>query len=130
MLGYVTFGANDMAVSGPFYAAVLGTIGYKKAHDGEWHGYCPDGDMSKGNMVWLGAPYNGQAAVPSNGTMIGFMAPTRQMVRDFHATALKMGGTSEGEPGIREAYGPNMYMAYVRDPIGNKMSVMCMADSE
>jgi catechol 2,3-dioxygenase-like lactoylglutathione lyase family enzyme len=43
----------------------------------------------------------------------------------FHAAALAAGGTDEGRPGIREHYHPNYYGAYVRDPDGNKICVVC-----
>jgi hypothetical protein len=46
-------------------------------------------------------------------------------VDDFHAAALANGGTSEGAPGLRPQYNPDFYAAYVRDPDGNKLAVVC-----
>ena len=43
----------------------------------------------------------------------------------FHAAALANGGTSEGAPGLRLLYNPDFYAAYVRDPDGNKLAVVC-----
>ena len=128
MLSYVMFGTNNAEEARRFYEPVLGAIGYKVFHDHGSLGLAPDGDPSQGHTVWVGRPHDGQAARPSNGTMPGFHARTRSEVRAFHAAALANGGTCEGPPGLREAYGPNMYMAYVRDPVGNKMSALCMAE--
>ena len=40
---------------------------------------------------------------------------------------LSHGGTDEGEPGPRPHYGPNWYAAYMRDPAGNKIAIVCTA---
>jgi predicted lactoylglutathione lyase len=55
--------------------------------------------------------------------MLSFVAQTRAQVDAFYAAGLANGGNSEGAPGTREAYGPDLYLAYVRDPMGNKFSV-------
>jgi catechol 2,3-dioxygenase-like lactoylglutathione lyase family enzyme len=124
MIGYATFGVRDMAASKPFFEAVLAPLGYKKFYDDSWVGFGIDGDPNSAGTIWLGAPYDGNEACPSNGAMIGFAAPSRTAVDDFHAAALANGGTCEGPPGLREAYGPDFYVAYVRDPVGNKMSAV------
>jgi predicted lactoylglutathione lyase len=62
-------------------------------------------------------PFNGEAATVGNGTMIALDMPSREAVDAFHAKALELGGTDEGAPGER---GPGYYMAYFRDPDGNK----------
>jgi hypothetical protein len=38
---------------------------------------------------------------------------------------MKHGGSDEGAPGHRESYGPNWYAAYLRDPTGNKLAIVC-----
>ncbi len=124
MIGYATFGARDMAASKPFFEAVLEPLGYKKFYDDGWAGFAIDGDSNKAGVIWIGAPYDGNDARASNGAMIGLTAPSREAVDAFHAAALANGGTCEGPPGIREAYGPDFYLAYVRDPVGNKMSAI------
>jgi predicted lactoylglutathione lyase len=74
-------------------------------------------------------PYDGKQASFGNGAMVGLVAQTRARVDAFLAAALANGGSCEGKPGLREAYCPNMYLAYVRDPIGNKFSAMCTASA-
>ena len=52
------------------------------------------------------------------------MAKSRRAVEGFHAAALANGGTDEGKPGPRPAGGSN-YVAYARDPDGNKICAYC-----
>ena len=56
--------------------------------------------------------------------MIGFPATSHEQVQAFHAAALAHGGSDDGAPGPREHYGPDWYSAYVRDPSGNKLSIV------
>lgn len=128
MINYVSIGANDIALSTNFWEAVLTPLGYKKCWESEnGAALAPDGDYNKMGSVFIGKPYNKETAIPSNGTMPGFFAASRAAVDAFHAAALANGGSCEGAPGLREQYGPNMYLAYIRDPIGNKFSALCTA---
>ena len=130
MIGYATFGVKDRDASVKFFEAVLAPLGYQKFYDDVWAGFAPGGNPAGPGTIWVGAPYDGNEAKPSNGAMIGFAAPDRAAVRAFHEAALANGGTCEGPPGIREAYGPDAYLAYVRDPVGNKMSAACNAPED
>lgn len=56
---------------------------------------------------------------------IAFTAPDRPAVRAFHGAALACGGTSNGEPGIRERYHSAYYAAYLLDPDGNNIEAVC-----
>jgi len=131
MISYATFGVKDKATSLTFFEPVLGALGYQKFYEGDTHvGFAVGGNPGGPGTIWIGPPYNGEDAVASNGSMIGLHAPSRAAVRAFHEAALANGGSCEGPPGIREAYGPNFYLAYVRDPVGNKLSAVCMAEGE
>lgn len=131
MISYATFGSRDHDASVKFFEAVLGAVGYQKFyHEGDHAGFAFNGDPSGGHTVWVAPPFNGQQAQPSNGHMVGFTAPSRAAVRAFHEAALANGGTCEGPPGVREAYGPDFYLAYVRDPVGNKLSAICRSLAE
>ena len=70
------------------------------------------------------APFDGGEAGVGNGTMVGFPAASPEEVDAFHAAALANGGSDEGAPGPRPHYGPDWYAGYVRDPTGNKLSVV------
>ena len=56
---------------------------------------------------------------------LGLKASSWAQVDAFHAAALANGGISEGAPGLRLQYQPDFYAAYVRDPDGNKLAIVC-----
>ena len=124
MLSSVCLGSNDLARSGRFYDAVLGTIGMKRlierAHE---FGY-GSGDKAS---LWVLVPFDGRPATWGNGTQVLFLAPDKAAVQAFHAAALAAGGLDEGAPGPRN-YRPGYYGAYCRDPDGNKLHAWCMTE--
>jgi catechol 2,3-dioxygenase-like lactoylglutathione lyase family enzyme len=135
MISYTTIGCSDFEHSKKFFDAALGALGYGLLHDYSEYGSVAWGDLANATLphngkLWLmKRPFDGQAASAGNGAMVGLIARTRAQVDAFHTAALANGGSCEGKPGLREAYGPNMYLAYVRDPMGNKFSAMCTAES-
>jgi catechol 2,3-dioxygenase-like lactoylglutathione lyase family enzyme len=125
MIGYLTIGALDIEQAKTFYDSVLGTIGWKQFADyGDPVGYALNG-IDTGQTIWICKPYDGATARAGNGIMIGFDAATKEQVHAFHAAAMKAGGSDEGAPGPRPDYGPNWYAAYLRDPTGNKLAIVC-----
>jgi hypothetical protein len=51
--------------------------------------------------------------------------PGRKLVDDFHAAGLKAGAKCNGAPGPRTQYHPNYYSAFLFDPNGNNIEVVC-----
>lgn len=126
MAAYVTFGTTDPARSKAFYDATFATIGWAQFVEyPDWRAYCKGG-TDKSLALWVGKPHDGAAATHGNGTMLGLMVDTRAEVDAFHAAAMANGGRDEGPPGPREAYGPDWYAAYMRDPTGNKIAIVCV----
>jgi catechol 2,3-dioxygenase-like lactoylglutathione lyase family enzyme len=122
MIGYVTIGMNDAQKSGRFYDAVFGAIGHeRKFEDSGWIGYGRKGEDSHG--VYVCPPHDGKPAAAGNGTMIGFVAPSKDAVNEAYRAGLASGGTDEGAPGPRPADSKDFYGAYLRDPTGNKICV-------
>jgi catechol 2,3-dioxygenase-like lactoylglutathione lyase family enzyme len=122
MIGYVTIGSNDIARSCAFFDAALEPLGYKRTFEGGgWAGYGPGG-KKEGLEIYIATPANGDKACLGNGSMLAFKAASRAAVDAFHAAGVAAGGTDEGAPGVRGEYDPPMYMAYVRDPEGNKFA--------
>ena len=121
---YTTVGYSDYGRAVAFYDAVLGALGYGRAPDWTpgWAGWGPgyDGGVS----FWICKPFDGGPPAPGNGVMIAFRAADEAAVRAFHAAALAQGGSSEGEPGTRPYYEPSFFVAYVRDPDGNKLAAV------
>jgi catechol 2,3-dioxygenase-like lactoylglutathione lyase family enzyme len=126
MLSYLFIGANDLEASALFYDAVLSPLDYEKDQS-EGH-YCfslPDtADKSNGpGSIHVAKPFDGQPATAGNGFMPALRADSRSKVDEVYAAGLASGGRDEGKPGIREAYTADFYVAYLRDPAGNKIAV-------
>lgn len=120
MISYITIGASDLGRAGAFYDAALGALGSQRLwRQGDWIGYGPDPEHA---TVMICAPENGEPAKAGNGIMIGLKADAPQQVDAFHAAALAHGGACAGPPGPRPAYGEGYYLAYARDPDGNKLA--------
>jgi catechol 2,3-dioxygenase-like lactoylglutathione lyase family enzyme len=116
----VCMGCNDLGRAIRFYDGVLATVGLARLPEPPpgWAGW----GARDGTALWLCHPFDRRGASAGNGTMVTFRAPDAAAVRAFHAAALALGGTDEGAPGTREAYAPDFYVAYVRDPDGNKLA--------
>lgn len=127
MIAYVTLGSNNIESAELFYSAFLLPLGYQlfKEDNGDLS-YClpkPSEMAPQLPDVYIKAPFNGKPASAGNGQMIAFEVPSQKNVRSCHSSALKNGGTSEGEPGFRPSYGAHFYVGYLRDPDGNKIAV-------
>jgi catechol 2,3-dioxygenase-like lactoylglutathione lyase family enzyme len=123
MFSHVTIGTNDISKAKTFYDGVTAPLGLVRQADyPDGVGYGRTGDRPR---LWIVRPLDKKAATAGNGTTVGLDADTRPAVDAAHAAALKAGGKDEGAPGIRKHYHPNYYGAYVRDPDGNKVCIVC-----
>jgi len=126
MIAYVTVGADDMARAKRFYSAFLPALGYKLEEGPEGLSYvlpAKPGQSSVPPDFYVKPTFDGRPATAGNGTMVAFEACSQKQVCDLHAAALVAGGSDEGQPGFRAAYGPDFYVGYLRDPQGNKIAV-------
>lgn len=123
---HTTLGTNDRAKSEAFYEPTFAPLGITKLG---MLGEAATIYGADGPAFLVFTPTDGQPARCGNGTTVGFAAPTREAVRQFHAAGLANGGTDEGAPGPR-AFTPTAYAAYLRDPDGNKICTYCFADGE
>jgi catechol 2,3-dioxygenase-like lactoylglutathione lyase family enzyme len=115
-LGYVCIGTNNYDAATAFYDALLETIGGKRLMP------TPMGvlyRLTSGAMVMVNRPQNGEPATFGNGTMFALEMDNKDQVAALHTKALELGGTCEGEPGPRGAFGE---FAYFRDLDGNKLA--------
>ena len=130
MLSYLTIGANDLARSGQFYAAILAPLGYHWSDSPEGIAFTPPDAPAGHAAIYVKHPFDGAPATPGNGAMLAFAAPTHALVRALHAAGLATGGADEGPPGFRAAYSAHFYVAYLRDPAGNKLALFCADPAE
>jgi predicted lactoylglutathione lyase len=78
-----------------------------------------------GSMFCVSEPIDDQPASVGNGSTIGFKCDSPEQVKQFHDTAVANGGTSiEDPPGVRSGSLGSLYLAYVRDPDGNKLCAL------
>lgn len=122
MFSHIMIGANDVAASKKFYDAALGALGIEPGVI-DPHGRCfyrtPTGVFA------LSPPINGEPATHGNGSTIGFAAKDAAQADSWHAAGLANGGvTCEDPPGVRDGGAAKLYLAYLRDPSGNKVCAL------
>jgi catechol 2,3-dioxygenase-like lactoylglutathione lyase family enzyme len=122
MFSHIMLGANDIQESKAFYDAALDVLGCTPGVIDE-KGRCFY--RTKTGTFALSKPIDGNPACHGNGSTIGFLATTPEEVDRWHAAGIASGGTAcEDPPGVREAGGRQLYMAYLRDPAGNKICAL------
>lgn len=123
MFSHVTVGSNDVAKAKTFYDGLGRALGIERLVDyPNAVGYGRKGGRPQ---LWVLNPVDRKAATVGNGITVGLEASDRPAVDAAHAAGLSAGGKDEGPPGLRPHYHPNYYGAYLRDPDGNKICVVC-----
>ncbi|OBY26244.1 VOC family protein [Leisingera sp. JC1] len=126
MIAYVTVGADDIARAKRFYSALLPALGYALEEGPAGLSYTLPVAPGQSPVLpdfYVKPAFDGRPASAGNGSMVSFQARNQQQVRELHAAALAAGGSDEGPPGFRAAYGPRFYVGYLRDPQGNKIAL-------
>ena len=126
MFSHVMVGSNDIERSKRFYDAVLGVLGAgEPVRNQASTGHTRLFYRHDGVSFCVSEPINGEAASCANGATIGFKCTSPEQVTQFHDTAVAHGGMSiEEPPGLREGKLGALYLAYVRDPDGNKLCAL------
>ena len=122
MYSHNMVGSNDIEKSKQFYDATFAAIGGKPAIQDD-----------KGRLIYMHndglfivtQPIDGQPATAGNGCTIGFAMDNPEQADAWHAAGVANGGTAiEDPPGVREGGFGNLYLAYLRDPDGNKLCAL------
>jgi catechol 2,3-dioxygenase-like lactoylglutathione lyase family enzyme len=119
MIDHVGVNVSDYDRSRDFYEKSLAPLGYTllmepaPGHGGFGREGKPD--------FWI----SGLREPTTENVHVALAAPDRATVDAFHTAALEAGGTDNGVPGLREIYHPTYYGAYVLDPDGNNIEVVC-----
>ena len=121
MFSHVMIGTNDLDKAKAFYDALLGTLEVRPARvDGHRIFY-----ITKTGVFSVTKPIDGKAATAANGGTIGFAASSPEQVDAWHKAGIAAGGKPiEDPPGIRQGAGAKLYLAYLRDPSGNKICAL------
>ena len=128
MFSHVMIGADDVEAAKAFYDATLGTLGIQPGF------IDPYGRLfyrTKAGMFGITKPINGEPTTNGNGSTLGFAAESPAQCDAWHVAGMGNGGVAiEDPPGVREGGGMKMYLAYLRDPAGNKICTLHMMNAE
>ena len=122
MFSHIMIGTNDVHKAKAFYDKVLGTLGVGPGtiDDNRRVFY-----MTPNGILAVSQPINGEPATAANGGTIGFACSSTDQADAWHAAGVASGGvTCEDPPGFREGGMGRMYLAYMRDPDGNKLCAL------
>ncbi len=124
MIDHIGFAVTDFERSKTFFQRALAPLSItlvmevtaeQTGHDA----HAGFGEKDK-PFFWIGS---GEA--PVHGVHVAFNAPSQDVVRAFYAAAIAAGGIDNGAPGLRPHYHSHYYAAFVRDPDGNNIEVVC-----
>lgn len=127
MFSHIVIGTNDIDRAQAFYDGLLAIIGAGKGVRMSM----PGGQQRLvyfhgGSMLGITEPVDGKPATPANGGTLGFACRSSVQVRQFQDTAVALGGIAIEDPaGVRDTPSGPVYLAYVRDPDGNKLCAAC-----
>lgn len=122
MFSHMMIGSNDLDRSRKFYDAVFGAVGGKPGIQDEKGRLIY---MHNGGIFMITKPIDGEAATHGNGSTIGFAMDGPAQADAWHQAGVAAGGTAiEDAPGVRSGGGMNLYLAYLRDPDGNKLCAL------
>lgn len=120
MINHISLTVSDFAGSVAFYTEILETIEIKPLFTIENEAI---GFGSHRPFFWIGAS---DATHPiSKNVHIAFSCSTKSEVDDWYSSAIAAGAKDNGKPGFRPEYHENYYAAFVIDPDGNNIEVVC-----
>ena len=122
MFSHVMLGSNDIDRSKAFYDALFGALGGKPGKiDGKGRLIY----LHYGGLFMVSKPIDGEPACHANGGTVGFTTSGPEQADAWHAAGLAAGGTAcEDPPGVRSNDFGSLYLAYLRDPDGNKICAL------
>ena len=122
MFSHMMVGSNDIDRSRTFYDGLFAAVGGKPGFQDEKGRLIY---MHNGGLFLVTQPINGEAATHANGGTIGFSMDSPEQADAWHDAGVANGGTTcEDPPGVREASFGKLYLAYLRDPDGNKLCAL------
>lgn len=124
MLDHVSITVADLERSVPFYVATMAALGHPMVwREVEAAGFGLRADADRPSRSYL--TVRKAASVAPDRRHWAFKAPSRAAVDGFHRDGLAHGGACDGGPGMRPAYHPHYYAAFLLDPDGNRLEAVC-----
>lgn len=122
MFSHIMIGSNDLDRSKQFYDALLAAIGGTPGRRDQTGRLIY---LHRGGVLMITKPIDGKPATCANGGTIGFSVEGPAEAEAWHGAGVANGGSAvEDPPGVRDgSFGP-LYLAYLRDPDGNKLCAM------
>lgn len=122
MYSHNMVGSNDIDRSKQFYDATFQAIGGNPGIKDDKGRLIY---MHNGGLFLVTPPINGEPATIGNGSTIGFAMENPEQADAWHAAGVANGGKAiEDPPGVREGAQMTLYLAYLRDPDGNKLCAL------
>ncbi|WLI76446.1 VOC family protein [Kosakonia sp. H02] len=125
VIDHIEIAVTDAEASRQFYEQALAPLGFQlilaltpaqTRTEGLRFGLGPEGYP----RLWLH-----DNDIPGAPVHLAFTAEDRMKVNQFWQAALQAGGKDNGAPGVRRHYHDAYYAAYVFDPDGNNVEVVC-----
>lgn len=121
MFDHVVFGVSDYATSKAFYLKALNVLGIEIVVENDMGAeLSADGETSLCLVRTEEKPAH---------LHLAFRAKDRQQVDTFYADAIAAGGRDNGAPGLRPEYSRTYYAAFITDPDGHNIEMVCHEDS-
>jgi len=117
MIDHISLNVKDINISSNFYEHALNPIGYERL-------------FTSNTAVGFGEKDSADLWIVKRNPVhtsfhIAFQTTSRKDVDRFYSAAIKAGGVDNGSPGLRSHYHINYYAAFVLDPLGNNIEVVC-----
>ena len=119
MFDHIGLNVSDYDTSRDFYERTLAPLGYQVVMALAGLNAAGFGQHDKPEF-WVS-----QREPVGRGTHVAFACDDRVTVDAVYAAAIAAGGRDNGPPGLREHYHPTYYAAFVLDPDGNNIEVVC-----
>jgi catechol 2,3-dioxygenase-like lactoylglutathione lyase family enzyme len=126
VVDHVGLRVTDLDRSRRIYEASLAELGFSVLGEGEFEGdryvlFGRDGSDDFALHSVGGAPGRDHVTV---GAHVAFVAPDEGSVERWHHSAIRLGATENGPPGLRPEYSGRYFAAFVLDPDGNNIEAV------
>lgn len=125
LLDHVSIGVPNLELARPFYDSIMKVLGATKVYDRpDALGYGERCSTTDTESTCL-AVYLDASDIGASKRHWCFKASSHEQVDSFFTAGLNAGGKPDGPPGLRPHYHSHYYAAFLFDPAGNRVEVVC-----